>query len=428
MRYLYNLLTYLILIPFAIYWLIKGIGNRSYLDRLQQRFGFGFPRIADSIWVHAVSVGEVQAAVPLIRALLRNYPEQTIVVTTVTPTGAARVASVFGDEVVHCYIPFEFPNAIRSFFAAVNPRAAMIMETEIWPNLYRGCGIRNVPLVLVSARISPKSIPGYRRLLPLIRETLSHGIIIAAQSQADADRFLELGANPRRTFVMGNIKFDVELDADLAENGRALRQKLFGDRPVWVAASTHDGEEQQVLAAHAELLKRYPQLLLVLIPRHPERFASVLELLKREAIPIVTRTDQQPCDASTRVFLADTMGEVPLFFAACDIAFVGGSLVPIGGHNLLEPAAQGLPIVTGPHLFNAEEVAQAFVELGACRVIANGDELAPAIAALLDDPQQARAMGVKGREVLERNRGALQRLLVLVEPLFAETESTMARQ
>ena len=428
MRYLYNLLTYLILIPFAIYWLIKGIGNRSYLDRLQQRFGFGFPRIADSIWVHAVSVGEVQAAVPLIRALLRNYPEQTIVVTTVTPTGAARVASVFGDEVVHCYIPFEFPNAIRSFFAAVNPRAAMIMETEIWPNLYRGCGIRNVPLVLVSARISPKSIPGYRRLLPLIRETLSHGIIIAAQSQADADRFLELGANPRRTFVMGNIKFDVELDADLAENGRALRQKLFGDRPVWVAASTHDGEEQQVLAAHAELLKRYPQLLLVLIPRHPERFASVLELLKREAIPIVTRTDQQPCDASTRVFLADTMGEVPLFFAACDIAFVGGSLVPIGGHNLLEPAAQGLPIVTGPHLFNAEEVAQAFVELGACRVIANGDELAPAIAALLDDPQQARAMGVKGREVLERNRGALQRLLVLVEPLFAETESTMTRQ
>lgn len=419
MRYLYNLLTYLLLIPFAIYWLIKGIGNRSYLDRLQQRFGFGFPRIADSIWVHAVSVGEVQAAVPLIRAMLRSYPEQTIVVTTVTPTGAARVASVFGDDVVHCYIPFEFPNAIRSFFLAVNPRAAMIMETEIWPNLYRGCGIRNVPLVLVSARISPKSIPGYRRLLPLIRETLSHGIIIAAQSQADADRFLELGANPRRTFVTGNIKFDVELDAGIAEKGRALRQELFGDRPVWVAASTHDGEEQQVLAAHAELLKRYPQLVLVLIPRHPERFAGVLELLKREAMPTVSRTDQQPCDASTRVFLADTMGEVPLFFAACDIAFVGGSLVPIGGHNLLEPAAQGLPIVTGPYLFNAEEVAQAFVELGACRVIANGDELAPAIATLLDDPQQARAMGDKGREVLEQNRGALQRLLVLVEPLFA---------
>lgn len=428
MRFLYNLLTYLLLIPFAIYWLFKGIGNRSYLDRLQQRFGFGFPRVADSIWVHAVSVGEVQAAVPLIRALLRDYPEQTIVVTTVTPTGAARVASVFGDDIVHCYIPFEFPNAIRSFFRTVNPRAAMIMETEIWPNLYRGCGVRNVPLVLVSARISPKSIPGYRRLLPLIRETLSHGIIIAAQSQADADRFLELGANPKRTFITGNIKFDVELDADIAESGKALRQKLFGDRPVWVAASTHDGEEQQVLAAHAELLKRYPQLLLVLIPRHPERFAGVLELLRREAIPTVTRTSQQSCEASTRVFLADTMGEVPLFFAASDIAFVGGSLVPIGGHNLLEPAAQGLPIVTGPHLFNAEEVAQAFVELGACRVVANSAELASAIAALLDDPQQARAMGDKGRQVLEKNRGALRRLLELVQPLFAATDSITTRQ
>jgi 3-deoxy-D-manno-octulosonic-acid transferase len=362
---LYNLLTYLLLIPYAFYWLFKGIGNRSYLDRLGQRFGFGFPKVDKSIWIHAVSVGEVQAAVPLIRALIKRLPGQNIVVTTVTPTGAARVAANFGDSVTHCYIPFEFPHAIRSFFAAIDPRAAMIMETEIWPNLYRGCGLRQVPLILVSARISPTSIPGYRRLLPLIRETLSHGIIIAAQSQADADRFLELGASPARTRVTGNIKFDVEQEPNIADQGRQMRSTLFGNRPVWIAASTHDGEEQQVLEAHRSLLEKHPALLLVLVPRHPERFGGVRELIERWGFGVVSRTEQRPCDASTDVFLVDTMGEVPLFFAASDVAFVGGSLVPIGGHNLLEPAAQGLPIIIGPHVFNAQEIAESFISLGA---------------------------------------------------------------
>ncbi len=418
MRFLYNLLTYLLLIPLAIYWLIKGIGNRSYLDRLSQRFGFGYPKVDGCIWIHAVSVGEVQAAAPLIRALTKRLPGEKLVITTVTPTGAARVGLLFGDTVEHCYIPFEFPTAIRSFFTSIRPRAAMIMETEIWPNLYRGCGTRKIPLILVSARISPKSVPGYRRLLPLIRETLSHGIIIAAQTQADADRFLQLGANPKRTRVTGNIKFDVELDADIASEGAALRDAVFGERPVWIAASTHEGEEQQVLSAHRSLLEDYPDLLLVLVPRHPERFSGVRELLERQAFSFVARTSKQACDASTEVFLVDTMGEVPLFFAASDIAFVGGSLVPIGGHNLLEPAAQGLPIITGPHLFNAQEIADEFGELGACRIVSDANELAAAVASLIEDPVVAGEMGKKGLALLEENRGALQRLLVLLEPLL----------
>ena len=418
MHFLYNVLTYLLLIPFAFYWLFKGIGNRTYLDRLSQRFGFGFPKYEHCIWVHAVSVGEVQAAVPLINSLLERYPQQRLVVTTVTPTGAARVSALFGDAVQHCYIPFEFPHAIRSFFASIRPRAAMIMETEIWPNLYRGCGVRDVPLILVSARISPRSIPGYRRLLPLIRDTLSHGIVIAAQTQADADRFLELGASASRTRVTGNIKFDVKPDLRIAQQGQALRQDLFGLRPVWVAASTHDGEEEQVLRAHRQLLVKHPDLVLVLIPRHPERFAGVLELIRKQGFPVVSRTDETSCERDTEVFLGDTMGEVPLFFAACDVAFVGGSLVPVGGHNLLEPAAQGAPIVTGPHLFNAQEIADKFIELGACRVVANSDELAPTIQQLIDNPDEARRMGEKGRAVLLQNRGALERLLVLLEPLL----------
>ena len=420
MRFLYNLLSYLLLIPFAIYWLVKGIGNRSYLDRLQQRFGFGYPKLASCNWVHAVSVGEVQASVPLVRALIARFPDRKLLITTVTPTGAARVSALFGDSVVHCYIPFEFPNAIWSFYSSVRPCVALIMETEIWPNLYRGCGIRKIPLVLVSARISPKSVPGYRRWLPLIRDTLSHGIIIAAQSEADATRFLEIGANPERTRVTGNIKFDVQLDPEIAARGRELRNTLLGDRPVWVAASTHDREEQQVLDAHRSLIVNHPDLLLVLIPRHPQRFDSVRDLIQKQGFEVVARTDGQSCSRSTEVFLVDTMGEVPLFYAASDVAFVGGSLVPIGGHNLLEPAAQGLPIVTGPHLFNAQEIADEFSRLGACRVIANSDELAIEIARLLDNPHDARTMGGNGLAVLNQNKGSLARLLVLLEPLLSE--------
>ena len=418
MRFLYNFFTYLLLIPFTVYWISRGISNRSYRDRLTQRLGFGFPKLQNSIWIHAVSVGEVQAAVPLIHALMERFPQQIIIVTTVTPTGASRVADLFGEKVVHCYMPFEFPHAIRNFFKAVDPQAAMIMETEIWPNLYRGCGIRNIPLILVSARISPKSIPGYRRLVLLIRETLSYGIIIAAQSQADASRFLELGADPKRTYVTGNIKFDVEYDQAIFSRGKQLRSALFACRPVWIAASTHSGEEQQVLEAHRILLKAYPDLLLVIVPRHPERFFEVRELIEKSSFTVVSRTGDQPATASTEVFLVDTMGEVSLFFAASDISFVGGSLVPIGGHNLLEPAVQGLPIITGPYLFNIEEIADNFVKHDACAVVANGVELAAAVMALLEDPDAAAKMGARGLKLVEQSRGALQRLLVLLEPLL----------
>lgn len=418
MRFLYNVLTYLLLIPFAFYWLIRGIGNRKYLERFSQRFGFGFPKIENCIWVHAVSVGEVQAAAPLIRALQAQFPNQVLLVTTVTPTGAERVEALFGNSVMHSYIPFEFPNAIASFFNSIKPRVAMIMETEIWPNLYRGCGTREVPLILVSARISPKSIPGYRKLLPLIRETLSHGIIIAAQSQADADRFLELGASPERTWVTGNIKFDVEPDPDNAAKGVVLRDRLFGERPIWIAASTHEGEEEQVLLAHRQLLQRLPNLLLILVPRHPERFPGVRGLIEKHGFEVVSRTENQACDSTTEVFLGDTMGELTLLYAASDVAFVGGSLVQVGGHNLLEPAVLALPIVTGPHVFNAIDVADKFVDLGACRVVANGDELVDTVADLITDRDTAAILGKNGLKVIEQNRGALERLLTLLEPLL----------
>ena len=418
MRVFYNLLIYLLQIPAMAYWWVRALLNRSYRDRVGQRFGIGYPQLEKCIWIHAVSVGEVQAAVPLVRAIQKRFPNHPTLITTVTPTGAVRVVANFGDSVTHCYIPFEMPVAVDRFFAAVNPELALVMETEIWPNLYQGCGLREIPLVLVSARISMKSVTKYRKLLPLFRETLSHGIIIAAQSEADAERFRSLGASAVRTWVTGNIKFDIELPEDLADNGRAFRQRYFGERPVWVAASTHDQEEQQVLAAHRLLLERFPDLLLVLVPRHPERFPVVGDLIDKQGFSRVARTEERPCDAETSVFLGDTMGEVPLFYAASDLAFVGGSLVPIGGHNLLEPAALGLPLVSGPHVYNAQEISDQFIDLGACHIVEDAKQLAAAVTELLEDPTAAAEQGGRGRDIVQQNRGALARLLALLDPLL----------
>jgi 3-deoxy-D-manno-octulosonic-acid transferase len=217
---------------------------------------------------------------------------------------------------------------------------------------------------------------------------------------------------------MGNIKFDVDLDTEVTRHGAKLRSELFGERPVWIAASTHDGEEQQVLDAHQKLLEKHRNLLLIIVPRHPERFAGVRALIENRGFNMISRTDELPCDASADVFLLDTMGEVPLFYAASDIAFVGGSLVPTGGHNLLEPAAQGLPIIFGPHVFNAQDIADMFVEFDACRQVEDAAELATTIARLIENPHEAAQLGQKALALLDKNRGALERLLVLLEPLL----------
>ncbi|MEM8817892.1 MAG: lipid IV(A) 3-deoxy-D-manno-octulosonic acid transferase, partial [Pseudomonadota bacterium] len=403
---------------YALYFLLRGIGNRRYWHKLGERFGLGYTRLEGSIWIHAVSVGEVVASTPLIRALQRDYPQHPLLVTTVTPTGAARVAATFGEAVDHAYIPFENPDAVSRFFARKRPRIAMVMETEIWPNLYHGCGIRQIPLVLISARISPKSVKNYRRLLPLFRETLSHGIIIAAQTNSDADRFLSLGASPERTRVTGNIKFDIDLPETINADGLALREALFPERRVWIAASTHEGEEQKVLDAHRAILKELPDALLILVPRHPERFASVAELVGKQGFGQMARSRQLPVGAGCQVFLGDTMGEVPLFYAASDLAFVGGSLVPIGGHNLLEPAAVGVPMLSGPHVFNAEEIARMFFDLGACRRVESSAELAAAVVALFGESAARARMSARATDLLRNNRGALDRLLGMIRPLL----------
>jgi len=417
-RLAYALLTYVFLPAYALYWLIRGLANASYRERLGQRFGFGIPRMRHGcIWVHAVSVGEVQASLPLVRSLRARFPQQPVLYTTVTPTGAARAQSLFGDDVTHCYLPFETPGAVRRFFDAVGPRLALIMETEIWPNLYHACGRRRIPLVLVSARISPGSERSYRLFRPLFRRALANGILIAAQSQADAERFLALGADPGRVHVTGNIKFDIDLPADLGVRGARFSHEWLADRPAWIAASTHEGEEQAALEAHRHVIEQVPGVLLVLVPRHPERFSHVAGLVRKSGYTCVTRTSHQPCTADTDVFLGDTMGELPLLYAASDVAFVGGTLVPVGGHNLLEPAALGLPIITGPWLFNTLEIAEMFADAGAATRIRDSESLAQELIRLLSDQGAADRMGEQGRRLVADNRGAMKRLYELLEPL-----------
>jgi 3-deoxy-D-manno-octulosonic-acid transferase len=426
MRFLYVLIAYL-LAPLVIgVMLWRGLHDRSHWRNFGERFGFGrAPFTGGSLWVHAVSVGEVQAATALVRALRARYPAVPLVLTTVTPTGAERARAQFGTDVWVRYVPYDLPGSVSRFFDRVQPRMAIILETELWPNLYNECGRRRVPLVLASARISPRSATRYRRLSGLFRETLSHGIVIAAQSEADAERFRSIGANPLRTHVTGNIKFDFSLPDDIGAVGAALRARHAPQRPVWIAGSTHDGEEQVLLDVQAQfaatpLAEGSAKPLLVLVPRHPQRFDEVAALLERRRLRYVRRSSGQACDAGTEVLLVDTLGELLQFYAAADVAFVAGSLVPIGGHNLLEPAALGVATLSGPHNFNAQEIADMLIETGAVQVVHDADELGAALRLLLADPVERARRGALGREAVDHNRGALGRLLALIDPILNE--------
>lgn len=419
MYHLYNVLVYFAAPVAILVQLWRSLRDPSYRGGLRERFGFGPPLPGPLIWVHAVSVGEVQAAQPLIAQLRARHPGYGMLLTTVTPTGAARARLLFGDQVHLRYVPFDLPGSVRRFFDRVRPRLAMILETELWPNLYGECGRRAVPLVLASARISPRSVGKYRRLVPLFRKTLSHGIVIAAQSDSDAERFRIIGANPARTHVTGNIKFDFQPPAGIEEQGRRWRERNAPGRPLWVAGSTHEGEEAIVLDAHRRVMEKFPDALLVLVPRHPQRFDGVRDLLAKRHDRAANRSTRTAISPSTSVLLGDTMGELMMFYAAADVAFVAGSLLPIGGHNLLEPASVGRPVITGPNNFNGEEIAQLLMDAGAAFVVADTEQLAHAVTGLLGDAELRGVMGAAGRAVLDSNRGALDRLLTLVDPLLA---------
>ena len=415
-RGLYSLVLRLAL-PVSLYYLIwRGLRQREYFDRWSERFAlYRGEGLASCLWVHAVSVGEVNAAAPLVMALRARHPGCALLVTTTTPTGSARVRALWGDDVRHVYLPWDLPGAMRNFLEHFRPRLALVMETEIWPNLFHELEARGVPLLIANARLSSRSLKGYRPIAPLVRHALRTVDVVAAQSEADALRYRKLGAPDDCVRVTGNLKYDQFIPDGLEAEASVWREKWGAHRPVWIAASTHPDEEDAVIRAHQAVLAERVDALLLWAPRHPERFAAVAAACSRAGLRVQTRRGNDLPDADAQAFVIDTLGELMAFYAASDVAFVGGSLAEIGGHNLLEPAALGVPALVGPHTFNFQEITALLLEAGAVLRVADGDELSRKVLAWLRDPAERSKRGDAGRLRIAVERGALARTLALVE-------------
>jgi len=414
---IYRLFLYLAFPVILVRMAIRIANNRQYLSRLPQRFGFAplTPK-PNGVWIHSVSVGEVNAAVPLIQHILKTDPDIEIIVTTMTPTGSDRVRKLFSKRVHHCYLPYDYPGAMKRFIRSINPCLAIVMETEIWPNMIHVCHQQKIPMIYTNVRLSARSYERYGRFKAIIAPTLKKVSEFAVQCEPDAKRLIGLGASADNVHITGNIKFDMRLPASVIEAAQSVRRRLGWSRPVWVVGSTHEGEEPEVLDAFATAKKEIPDLLLILVPRHPERFSAVFRLCTRWGFNVSLRSENvSDIDSSTEVYLGDTMGELTLLIAAGDVAFIGGSLVPTGGHNLLEASAAGIPVIFGPHIFNFAEIADLVLAKGAGVQIMNSDELGEVVVKLLNDSLLRDQYGARGRELIEENKGALKKIRVLFE-------------
>jgi len=366
------------------------------------------------IWVHAVSLGETIAATPLIRALQQRYPHIPLLVTNMTATGLKRTQAAFGDSVISSAVPYDLPGVVRRFLQRANPKMLVVMETELWPNLFAGCRQYRIPVVVTNARLSERSAKGYQRIAPLVREMFQSVSRLLVHAVPDAARFQALGMPASAMQVTGSLKYDLELPTDLPAKGDVLRNLLGRDRPVWVAASTHAGEEEIMLAAHRIIQKQFPNALLICVPRHPERFNDVADKIAEADFAFARRSEKKSLTPADAVYLADSFGEMMLMYAACDVACVAGSFVSVGGHNMIEPAALKKPVVTGPQLFNFAEISEAMQAAGGMVTVTDAAGLADVIVKWFSDPARARDVGEQGFSVVAQNRGALARQLAAV--------------
>ena len=402
------------------------VQNPQYLKDFSHRFGIGLPS-PDSppdqmrIWIHAVSVGEVNAAVPLVQEILKIFGDAQVIITTMTPTGSERVRNVFGDSVFHCLLPYDYPGAMKRLLDRLNPGIAMVMETEIWPNMITECHRRKIPLIYTNVRMSARSCKGYKRFRALFSRVLSMVDQFAVQSNADAERIIELGAQSERVKVTGNIKFEVVLPPSVKEAAQSVRRDLGWDRPVWVVGSTHEGEEAQIIDALVTIRKDIPDILTVLVPRHPERFLAVSRLCTRHGFKTVQRSQvKSDIPIDTEIYIGDTMGELNLILCSGDLAFIGGSLVPTGGHNLLEACAAGVAVIYGPHMFNFQEISDLVLAKGAGIQVMDTGELAEVVIRLFRDPVLRDQYGTEGETLIEENKGALSHILEMLHSRYPQ--------
>ena len=419
MRFLYSTLITLST-PFVLsYFAVRGLRDRNYLGRWNERFGY----LADDhpkggILVHAASVGEFNAASPLIKALLKTYPDVPLTVTTLTPTGSERVSRELGDKVLHSYIPMDTPGAVRRFLKRLQPRLIIVMETEIWPNLYLQSQELGIPLLMANARLSRRSVERFQRLPGLVADVLHTVDWVGAQSDADADRLISCGASPQHVDMTGNIKFDLAVPASLEERAEALRLRWGRQRPVLVAGSTHEADENIVIPAFVALLSTLPDALLILVPRYPERFTRATLLARTAGLQTELRSQGEACSTQAQCFVIDSIGELMNYYACADLVFVGGSFGNQGGHNPLEPAALGKPVLLGPNMENTKEIAAQLLHRNAARRVTNQQDFRQTVQQILTDGVLRDKMGQAGRRLVEENRGALDLTLKAVKKLL----------
>lgn len=415
LRLLYTF-VFIIALPVIFYRLwVKDKKVPGYRIRWPERFGIS-PLCNESrpvVWVHAVSVGEVVAATPIIKRLLAN-PRIAVMVTTMTPTGSTRVVETFGRKVLHVYAPYDLPWTVAAFLRRVRPVLAIIMETELWPNMLHECAQQRLPTILANARLSARSARGYKRFARTTRSLLECLTHVGVQNKEDGERFLALGLAPQKLVITGSVKFDLELADTLQTSAQELKRCYGMERPIIIAASTHEGEDEVILNAFAKIIKLHPQALLLLVPRHPERFHDVVALSQTRFIT-ARRSSGVPPSASTQVIVGDTMGELMLLYGCADIAFVGGSLIERGGHNMIEPAYWALPIICGPHTFNFADISKRLLDCGGMVTVYDEHTFAEQIHRWLSDPQEMQRVGSNAERFTEQNRGATDKVMTLVE-------------
>jgi 3-deoxy-D-manno-octulosonic-acid transferase len=420
MRPLYSLL-FLALLPLIVLRLLwKGRALPGYRERIGERFGFyASPPLRDRpIWIHAVSVGECEAAFPLVRRLLEARPQASIVMTCTTATGSSRIQAVLKDRVHHVYLPYDLPFLVGRFYRHFNPCLGIVMETEIWPHLFAAAKKREMPLMIANGRLSDRSMKGYRRLSSLVRPALGAVESICAQSEADAARYRAVGAQPLRVHVTGNIKFDIAWTAEQGRESLETRSRLFGARSVLIAGSTHPGEEELVLAAYSSLLKSHPDTALILVPRHPERARECDALCTSRGFRSAYWTQCAESNFSGDILIVDQIGVLRKLYGASDVAYIGGSLVPHGGQNPLEPLIAQVPVIFGPYMNNFRDIRQRILDAQAGLEIPDSESLAGAFSQLLDDPKASARMGARGASMILQNQGALERLLAEVQRIL----------
>ncbi|ENH7393854.1 lipid IV(A) 3-deoxy-D-manno-octulosonic acid transferase [Vibrio vulnificus] len=413
-RWLYTLLLALAA-PLLLFDLYRSKPNKpKFGKRWKEHFGITPKLVGQNqpLWIHAVSVGESLAAVPLIKAIKEKTPDQVIIVTTTTSTGAEQIAKL-GNLVEHRYMPIDFAFAVRGFLKAINPAKMLIIETELWPNTLATVHKANIPIIVVNARLSEKSQQNYAKVQPLFN--LIHPCLgkVLCQSQADADRFAKLGIPTNKLSVTGSIKFDIHISDEIKHQGAELRTLLGQQRPVWIAASTHRGEDEQVLDAHRQVLETHPNALLILVPRHPERFDSVFELCQTQGFETVRRTQANIIADSTQVYLGDTMGEMLVLLGAADVCFMGGSLVgdKFGGHNVLEPAALGVPVITGPSYYNFTEIIDKLMAQKAIMIGEDKTQISTYLLLLLSEPEAQKRLAWNAYTFLQASMGCTHKII-----------------